>query len=110
MLAAVVLPSPMAVKTSSSIAAFKASVRICALIVWKNSWGDGCWAAEEVDIKIPSLFFESVLIRENLWPNPTESAHVKPSQPPRQPCSRLPDDCDASLRSATALRRCAKTC
>src|SRR6185295_12659028 len=53
---AVVLPSPMAVNTSSSMAAFKASVRWCALIVWKNNWGDGCWAAEEVDMNFLSLF------------------------------------------------------
>src|SRR5215203_4491706 len=59
--AAVVLPSPIAVNTSSSIAAFKASVRWCALIVWKNNSGDGCWAVEEVDIEFLALFMIHVI-------------------------------------------------
>src|SRR6185503_7708907 len=40
--AGVVLPSPIAVKTSNSIADFKASVRWYALIVWNKRAGLGC--------------------------------------------------------------------
>jgi hypothetical protein len=37
------------------MAAFKASVRWCALIVWKNNCGDGCWAVEELDMNFLSF-------------------------------------------------------
>jgi len=49
---AVVFPSPIAVNISNSIADFSASVRWCALMVWKKSCGDGCWVAG-LDIMIP---------------------------------------------------------
>src|SRR5215213_6704077 len=104
----VVLPSPMAVNTSSSIAAFKASVRWCALIVWKKSCGDGCWAAEEVDMN-----FLSVLVRIYLCEcagDTNESGHARPSQRPSQPYSQLRHDCGAGPRFVGALRQCAKTC
>src|SRR5215813_3511805 len=92
----VVLPSPMAVNTSSSMAAFKASVRWCALIIWKNSWGDGCcWALEELDMKIP-FCIDVYLYRYAA--DTIELVHARPSQPPPPPCLRLPDDCGASPR------------
>src|SRR6185369_3866353 len=105
---AVVLPSPMAVNTSSSMAAFKASVRWCALMVWKNNSGDGCWAAEEVDMN-----FLSYLDRIYLWRyagDTNELGHARPSQRPPQPYSRLRDGCDAGPRSVAAPHPCAKTC
>src|SRR6185437_14903458 len=106
--AAVVLPSPMAVNTSSSMAAFKASVRWCALIIWKNNCGDGCcWAVEELDIKIP---FCVGIYLYRYAADTIELVHAKPSQPLPRPCLRLADDCGASPRSVTAPRPCAKTC
>src|ERR1043166_502852 len=71
--AGVVLPSPIAVNTSSSIPVFKASVRMCALIVWKNNCGDGCGAAE-VDMKIPFLICRNLY--EPILPNWLAQNHL----------------------------------
>src|SRR6476620_8224058 len=72
-------------------------------MVWKNSWGDGCWAAEVDMYRSPLFCIEAAtdsigLVRAELL------------QPRSRPSAQLGDACGASRRFAVVLRRCGKTC